>query len=119
MTPFRGLDAQIIINAIPRTEDFQLGLKSKPAPLNPDRILRLPQSAQAPRPRRFCGDDDGVHSRGGDVGEDDLGLRPAAARQTLAWLFSGTPASARIAASSPDWNISRVMSQPPTNSPLT
>ena len=40
-------------------------------------------------------------------------------RQTPAWLFTRTPASESIAASSPDWNISRVMSQPPTNSPLT
>src|SRR5271154_3576208 len=45
--------------------------------------------------------------------------RLAEARQAPAWLFTGTPASASIAASSPDWNISRVMSQPPTNSPLT
>jgi hypothetical protein len=43
----------------------------------------------------------------------------AHALQTLAWLFSGTPASVSIAANSPDWNISRVMSQPPTNAPLT
>ncbi len=37
----------------------------------------------------------------------------------LAGCFTSTPASVSIAASSPDWNISRVMSQPPTNSPLT
>src|SRR5271166_2519766 len=44
---------------------------------------------------------------------------PAEINQTFAWLFTDTPASVSIAASSPDWNISRTMSQPPTNSPLT
>ena len=33
--------------------------------------------------------------------------------------FTGTPFSERKVCSSPDWNISRVMSQPPTNSPFT
>ena len=45
--------------------------------------------------------------------------RASGERQAFAVAFKGTPASVRIAASSPDWNISRVMSQPPTNSPLT
>ena len=45
-----------------------------------------------------------------------IGAKP---HHTPAWVFSGTPASASIADSSPDWNISRAMSQPPTNSPLT
>ncbi len=63
--------------------------------------------------------DDRVDPERGDVGDDDLEAGRAEAHQTLAWLFTGTPASVRIAASSPDWNISRVMSQPPTNSPLT
>jgi hypothetical protein len=62
--------------------------------------------------------DDRVDSECGDVGDDDLEVRLAEAHQTLAWALTGTPASASIAASSPDWNISRVMSQPPTNSPL-
>ena len=39
--------------------------------------------------------------------------------QPFAPCFTGRPASLRWVASSPDWNISRTMSQPPTNSPLT
>ena len=36
-----------------------------------------------------------------------------------AWVLVATPLSASIVSSSPDWNISVTMSQPPTNSPLT
>ena len=64
------------------------------------------------------GVDDRVDFRVYDAGDDDFELRLAQERQAPAWLFSRTPASEIIAASSPDWNISRVMSHPPTNSPL-
>ncbi len=73
----------------------------------------------AARQHRIRGVDDCVDLEGSDVGDDDFEARRPDAHQTLAWLFSGTPASVRTAASSPDWNISRVMSQPPTNWPLT
>lgn len=38
---------------------------------------------------------------------------------TLVGCLQAIPLSAKCAASSPDWNISRTMSQPPMNSPLT
>ena len=41
------------------------------------------------------------------------------ADHALAGCFTGTPFSVITVASSPDWNISRTMSQPPRNSPLT
>src|ERR1700722_1317225 len=44
------------------------------------------------------------------------GFRPS---QAPALAFNGTPASVKTDASSPDWNISRTISHPPTNSPLT
>jgi len=39
--------------------------------------------------------------------------------QAPAALFNRTPASVKTDANSPDWNISRTISHPPTNSPLT
>jgi hypothetical protein len=39
--------------------------------------------------------------------------------QAVAGAFVATPLSLSRDCSSPDWNISRIMSQPPTNSPLT
>jgi len=77
-----------------------------------------PSAPPSPAGVRLARVDDRIDVQGSDVGGDDLEVRLADAHQTLAWLFSGTPASVSIAASSPDWNISRVMSQPPTNSPL-
>src|ERR1700691_5371183 len=46
-------------------------------------------------------------------------LALAAANQAPAVVFSWTPASVITDASSPDWNISRTISHPPRNSPLT
>ena len=62
---------------------------------------------------------DGVDGELGDVAldnlDDDLDRRAAQAAGCL----QGMPAPARCSDSSPDWNISRMMSQPPMNSPLT
>ena len=67
--------------------------------------------------------DDGVNAQRSDVGDDDLEPRRAelARRkaQAEAAALSVTPLSASSCCNSPAWNISRMMSQPPTNSPLT
>jgi len=67
--------------------------------------------------------DDGVNAQGRDVGDDDFQPRRAelARRQAQAEAaaVTVTPLSANSCCSSPAWNISRMMSQPPTNSPLT
>ena len=67
--------------------------------------------------------DDGVNAEGRDVGDDDLkpGLADLARRnaQAEAAALTVTPLSAKSCCNSPAWNISRMMSQPPTNSPLT
>ena len=73
--------------------------------------------------RRICGVDDGVNAERGDVGNDDFEPRLAdLARQHAqaeAAALRVTPLSANICCSSPAWNISRMMSQPPMNSPFT
>jgi len=65
--------------------------------------------------------DDGVHIERGDVGDDDV--KPRRADLSGEPLQAGaprvTPLSANIFCNSPAWNISRMISQPPTNSPLT
>ena len=72
---------------------------------------------------RIGGVDDGVNAQGGDVGDDGFETRGAelACRQAQleAAALTTTPLSASSCCSSPAWNISRMMSQPPTNSPLT
>ena len=73
--------------------------------------------------RRIGRVDDGVNAQCGDVGNDDFQPRLAdPARkppQADAAALRVTPLSANSCCSSPAWNISRMMSQPPTNSPLT
>jgi hypothetical protein len=73
--------------------------------------------------RRIRGVDDGVNAELGDVGDDDLetGRADGADRiaQAEAAAPTGTPLSVNSCCSSPLWNISRMMSQPPTNSPFT
>ena len=73
--------------------------------------------------RAIRGVDDGVNAQRGDVGDDDFQPRRAelADRQTQAEAAAliVTPLSASSCCNSPAWNISRTMSQPPTNSPLT
>ena len=73
--------------------------------------------------RRIRRVDDRVNAKRGDVGDDDfqprgaeLAGRPA---QAEAAALIVTPLSASSCCNSPAWNISRMMSQPPTNSPLT
>ena len=73
--------------------------------------------------RRIRGVDDGVNAQGRDIGDDDFQPRRAdlarGETQAVAAALTVTPLSARSCCSSPAWNISRMMSQPPTNSPLT
>ena len=77
----------------------------------------------ATKQRSIRGIDDGVNAQRGDVGDDDLEPRRTdVARsqcQAEAEAATVTPLSASSCCSSPAWNISRMMSQPPTNSPLT
>jgi hypothetical protein len=70
---------------------------------------------------RIGGVDDGVNAQDGDVGNDDFEARVAelARHQAQAAAPTVTPLSAKSCCSSPAWNISRMMSQPPTNSPFT
>jgi hypothetical protein len=73
--------------------------------------------------RSICGVDDGVNAKRGDIGNDDFQPRLAVLTrrrtQAEAAALTVTPLSANSCCSSPAWNISRMMSQPPTNSPLT
>jgi hypothetical protein len=73
--------------------------------------------------RRICRVDDGVNAQRGDVGNNDFqpGVADLARRsaQAEAAALTVTPLSASSCCNSPAWNISRMMSQPPTNSPLT
>ena len=79
--------------------------------------------APAAEQRGIPGVDDGVNAKRRDVGDDDFQPRRAdlACRpiQAEAAALIVTPLSANSCCSSPAWNISRMMSQPPTNSPLT
>ena len=73
--------------------------------------------------RRIGGVDDGVNAQRRDVGNDDFQPRRAdlarSQAQAEAAALTVTPLSANSCCNSPAWNISRMMSQPPTNSPLT
>ena len=82
-----------------------------------------PIHATTAEQRRIRGVDDGINAQGRDVGDDDFQPRRAdlARRETQAEAaaLTVTPLSAKSCCNSPAWNISRMMSQPPTNSPLT
>jgi hypothetical protein len=77
--------------------------------------------------RGIGGVDDGINAKCRDIGDDDFQPRRAklarrevrTVAQAEAAALTVTPLSARSCCSSPAWNISRMMSQPPTNSPLT
>jgi hypothetical protein len=73
--------------------------------------------------RNIASVDDGVNAERRDIGDGDFQSRRAdlARRraQAEAAALTVTPLSASSCCSSPAWNISRMMSQPPTNSPLT
>ena len=77
-------------------------------------------SAEQRRIRRV---DDGVNAQCGDVGNNDFQPRLAdlarRGAQADAAALMVTPLSVNSCCNSPAWNISRMMSQPPTNSPLT
>ncbi len=77
----------------------------------------------APTQKRGIGGiDDGVDLERRDVGYDNFKLRaasPARQHDQAADAPTAMPLSANSCCSSPAWNISRMMSQPPTNSPLT
>ena len=62
----------------------------------------------------------GIGDGGGKAGRTSAGYDHIGCRgQSRAGCVAGTPALFIWSASSPDWNISRMMSQPPTNSPFT
>jgi hypothetical protein len=73
--------------------------------------------------RRIRSVDDGVNAKRGDVGNKDFQPRLAdlarGTAQAEAAALTVTPLSAKSCCNSPAWNISRMMSQPPMNSPLT
>ena len=86
------------------------------------RIVDRTVHATAAKQRCIGGVDDGVNAQCGDVGDDNLEpRRPELARRKAQAeaAASVTPLSANSCCNSPAWNISRMMSQPPTNSPLT
>ena len=68
------------------------------------------------------GVDDRINAQCRDIGDENLEPRRtdnAFSRDQAAGAPTVTPLSANICCSSPAWNISRTMSHPPTNSPLT
>ena len=73
--------------------------------------------------RRIRGVDDRVNAQGSDVGNQNFQPRLAdlarGGAQAEAAALTTTPLSANSCCNSPAWNISRTMSQPPMNSPLT
>src|SRR4051794_33236593 len=91
--------------------------------LRPRGAMNRAIDAAAAEQRRVSGVDDGVNAQARDIGDDDFEPRVAdlAARitQAEAAALTVTPLSAKSCCNSPAWNISRIMSQPPTNSPLT
>ena len=71
--------------------------------------------------RRVCGVDDGVNAQCGDVSSDDFeacGTNLVRGQDQTA-ASTAMPLSANSCCNSPAWNISRMISHPPTNSPLT
>jgi hypothetical protein len=90
--------------------------------LRPGGAMDRPIDAAAAQQRGIRGVDDGINAQCGDVGDNDFEpCRTDVARscQAEADAATVTPLSASNCCSSPAWNISRMMSQPPTNSPLT
>ncbi|GKQ55879.1 hypothetical protein BRSPCE3_67340 [Bradyrhizobium sp. Ce-3] len=87
----------------------------------PGRVVDRAVDAAAPKQRGIGRVDDGVNAERRDVGNDDVEPRLAdpARGQGQAATSTGMPLSANSCCNSPAWNISRMMSQPPTNSPFT
>jgi hypothetical protein len=91
--------------------------------LRPCRAMDRAVDTASAKQRTIRGVDDGVNAQAGDVGDDDFKPRRAelarGKAQAEAAALTVTPLSANSCCNSPAWNISRTMSQPPTNSPLT
>jgi hypothetical protein len=91
--------------------------------LRPCRAMDCAIDAAAAQQRRVRGVDDGVNAQRRNIGNDDLEPRRSDLTRGQGQAEAGaavvTPLSANNCCSSPAWNISRMMSQPPTNSPLT
>ena len=91
--------------------------------LRPSRIVDRAVDTAAAQQRAVRSVDDGVNAQCRDVGNDDLDPRRAdlerSPDQADAAVLTATPLSAKSCCNSPAWNISRMISQPPTNSPLT
>ena len=77
--------------------------------------------ATAAKQRRVGGVDNSIDTQGRDIGDEDFEPHAAdlACAQVQAAVEAGTPLSAKSCCNSPAWNISRMMSQPPANSPFT
>jgi hypothetical protein len=91
--------------------------------LRTGRIVDCTINTAATKQRRIGGVDDGVNAQRRNVGDDDFKSRRAYLKrgkaQAEAAVLAATPLSANSFCNSPAWNISRMISQPPTNSPLT
>jgi len=91
--------------------------------LRPRSTMDRTIDAASAEQRRIRGVDDGVNAQRGDVGNNDFQPRLADPAREIAQADAAaltvTPLSANSCCNSPAWNISRMMSQPPTNSPLT
>jgi hypothetical protein len=91
--------------------------------VGPGRAMDRTIHAATAEQRRIRGVDDSVNAQRRNVGDDDFQPRRAnlarSQAQAEAAALTVTPLSASSCCSSPVWNISRMMSQPPTNSPLT
>src|SRR5215472_13476848 len=84
-------------------------------------IVNSAIDAASTEERRVRGVDDGVNAQCRDVSSDDFQPRRAdlARAQDQTAASTAMPLSVKSCCNSPAWNISRMMSQPPTNSPLT
>jgi hypothetical protein len=89
----------------------------------PGRTMDCTVHAAAAEQRTVRGVDDGVNAQRCSIGDGDFEPRRTdlarAQAQAVAGALRVTPLSAKSCCSSPAWNISRMMSQPPTNSPFT
>ena len=91
--------------------------------LRPGRTMDRTVHAATAEQRVVCGVDDGVNAQRHNISDGDFQPRRTdlarRQNQAVAGALTVTPLSARSCCNSPAWNISRMMSQPPTNSPLT
>jgi len=91
--------------------------------LRPRSTMDRAIDAAPTKERRIRCVDNGVNAQCGDIGNNDFQPRLAdparGGAQAEAAALTVTPLSANSCCNSPAWNISRMMSQPPTNSPLT